>query len=207
MENTTYIIALVAYLGLATALLYRSPTHGWGFPMFILLYPIFLVAFFFAAAQFVILVWLALALLNMAVQSTYMKSSGVQKGLAGVMVASLFLWPVQFAAAINGSQTEKDERENKETNRQKIGELPATIKGTVSYAHHLGTEEGHDSVWLEEFGDLSFITDAKTFDRIGIAEGKVVSLTVDEREAPVELEVGKVLWITDGKSQDDKATA
>jgi len=118
------------------------------------------------------------------------------------MVASLFLWPVQFAGAVNSSQTEKAEFANREASREKIGDLPATIRGTVTYAHHHGTEEGHDSIWLEEFGDLSFMTDANTFDRIGIAEGNVVSLTVDEREAPVELEVGTVLWITDGKSVD-----
>jgi hypothetical protein len=202
LASTIFIIALVAYLGLATAILYRSPTHGWGFPVFILLYPIFLSAFFFATASFVMLVWLGLALANMSIQCVYMKSVGVQKGLAGIMVASLFLWPVQFAAAINSSQTGKEERENKEANREKIGALPATIKGTVSYAHHHGTEEGHDSVWLDKFGDLDFMTDAKTYDRIGIAEGKVVSLTVDERDAPSELEVGKVLWIIDGKSDD-----
>jgi len=202
LANTIFIIALVAYLGLATALLYRSPTHGWGFPMFILLYPIFLVAFFFTTARFVIFVWLGLALANMAIQYVYMKSAGEQEGLAGVMVASLFLWPVQFAAAINSSQTEKEERENKETNREKIGALPATIKGTVSFTHHHGTEEGHDSVWLDEFGDLDFVTDAKTYDQIGIAEGRVVSLVVDERDASRELGVGKVLWIIDGKSDD-----
>jgi len=203
MTNTAFIIALVAYLAVATTLLYRSPTHGWGFPMFILVYPIFLVVFFFATAQFVILVWLSLALVNMVIQYFFMKSEGVQIGHVGVMVASLFLWPVQFAAAINNSQTEKDERDNKDANREKIGPLPATIKGTVSYAHNHGTEEGHDSIWLDEFGDLSFVTDAKTFDRIGIAEGKIVSLTIDERDAPNELEAGTVLWIIDGKSEDD----
>jgi len=202
VANTIFIIALVAYLSLATALLYRAPTHGWGFPMFVLLYPIFLVAFFFATARFVMLVWLGLALANMAVQYVYMKSAGVKKGLAGVMATSLFLWPVQFAAAINSSETEKEARVNKESNRKNIGALPATIKGTVSYTHHHGTEEGHDSIWLDEFGDLDFMTDAKTYDRIGIAEGKRISLTVDERDAPSELEVGKVLWIIDGKSED-----
>ncbi|MGI9204023.1 MAG: hypothetical protein ACR2Q3_08430 [Woeseiaceae bacterium] len=199
MNNTIFIIALIAYLGLATVKLYRSPTHGWGFPMFILLYPVFLVAFFFATARFVAGIWFGLALTNMAVQYIYMKSVDVQEGLPGVLVASLFLWPVQFAAAINSSQTEKEERENKESNREKIGPLPATIEGTVSYAHHHGTAEGHDSVWLDEFGDLDFVTDAKTFDRIGIAEGKFVSLTIDERDAPSDLATGKVLWISDGK--------
>lgn len=202
MANTIFIIALVAYLGVATALVYRSPTRGWGFPMFIILYPIFLVALFIATARFVMLVWVGLALANMAIQSVYMKSVGVQTGLVGVMVASLFLWPVQFAAAINSSQTEKERRNSKEANREKIGALPATIKGTVSYAHHHGTDEGHESVWLDEYGDLDFMTDAKTYERIGIAEGKVVSLTIDECDAPSELEVGKVLWIIDGKSND-----
>jgi hypothetical protein len=202
LANTIFIIAIVAYLGLATVLLYRSPTHGWGFPMFILLYPIFLVAFFFATARVVMLVWLGLALANMAIQYIYFKSVGVQKGLGGVLVASLFVWPVQFAAVFNSAQTDTEEGENKEANREKIGALPATIKGTVSYAHHHGTEEGHDSVWLDEFGDLDFMTDAKTYDRIGINEGKIVSLTIDECDAPSELEVGKVLWIIDGKSDD-----
>ncbi len=191
---------LAAYLGVATVLLYRSPTHGWGFPMFLLLYAVFLVAFFFATPRFVLLVWLGLAAANMVFQGFYMKKEGVQKGLAAVMLASLFLWPVQFAAAINSSQTEKDRLENKKTNREKIGALPATIRGTVSYAHHHGTEEGHDSLWLEEFGDLDFMTDSKTYDRIGIAEGKAVSLTVEERAAPGEFKAGNVLWIVDGKS-------
>ncbi len=167
--------------------------------MFVLLYPIFLVALFFASFPVVLFVWLGLALANMAVQYNFMKRAGVRIGLAGVLIASLFLWPVQFAAAINSAQTEKEEHRNREANREKIGALPATVRGTVSYAHHHGTEEGHDSVWLEEFGDLSFMTDSGTYDRIGIAEGKVVSLIVDERDAPDGLATGKVLWITDGK--------
>ena len=200
MADTIFVIALLAYLGVATTFLYRSPAHGWGFPMFVLLYPLFLVAFFLVSAQVVLLVWLGLALVNMVIQYMYMRSVGGDKGFAGVLVASLFLWPVQFAASINSAQTEKEEHENKEANREKIGALPATVKGTVSYAHHHGTEEGHDSVWFEEFGDLAFMTDSRTYDRIGIAEGKVISLTVDERDAPGELEVGKVLWIIDGTS-------
>ena len=35
-----------------------------------------------------------------------------------------------------------------------------------------------------------------------IAEEKIVSLTVDERDTPGELEVGRVPWIIDGKSED-----
>jgi len=180
----------------------RNPAHGWGFPMFFMLYPIFLVAFIFASARVVLLVWLGLALANMAFQYIYMKNTGVKKVFAAVLVASSIFWPVQFAAAINSTQTEKEEHENREANREKIGALPATVNGTVSYAHHHGTEDGHDSVWLEEFGDLDFMTDSKTYDRIGIAEGKAVSLTVDERDAPAEFEVGKTLWIIDGEPGD-----
>lgn len=201
MTDTIFVFALAGYLGVATVMLFRNPAHGWGFLLFFLLYPIFFVACFFVAARVVFFVWLGLALANMGIQYFYMKSAGVKKGLgAAVLVTSLFLWPVQFAGAINSSQTEKEEHENREANREKIGPLPATIEGTVSYAHHHGTEEGHDSVWLEEFGDLSFVTDSKTYDRIGIAEGRVVSLTVDERDATEELEIGKVLWIIDGTS-------
>jgi len=121
LANTIITIALVAYLGIATTLVYRNPTHGLGFPMFIILYPIFLVAFFIATARFVMLVWAGLALANMAIQSVYMKSVGVQKGFVGVVLASLFLWPVQFAAAISSTQTEKERRSKKETNLEKIG--------------------------------------------------------------------------------------
>ena len=202
MADTIFVIALVAYLGLATTLLYRSPAHGWGFPMFVLLYPIFIAAFLFASARVVLLVWACLALVNMMIQYIYFRSVGAKKGIAGVLVASLFLWPVQVAAAISSAQTEQEEHEDREANRDKIGALPATVKGTVSYAHHHGTEEGHDSVWFEEFGDLEFMTDSRTYDRIGIAEGKIFSLTVDERDAPGELVVGQVLWIADGKSDD-----
>jgi hypothetical protein len=100
LANTIFITALVAYLGLATVLLYRSPSHGWGFPMFIFLYLLFLVAFFFASARLVMLVWLGLSLVNMAIQFIYMKRQRMPTGAAGVMFSSLFLWPVQFAATL-----------------------------------------------------------------------------------------------------------
>ena len=148
------------------------------------------------------LIWLGLSLVNMAIQFIYMKRQRVPTGSAGVMFASLFLWPVQFAAAINSAQTETSATENKEANRKKIGPLPAEIVGTVSYAHHIGTECGHDAIWLEEFGDLEFVMDSKQYDQIGIAEGKVFSLTVEERDAPSEIATGKVLWIIEGKSDD-----
>ena len=198
MANTIFAIALAAYLGVATTLLYRNPTGGWGFPMFFMLYPLFLAALLFATAGFVALIWVGLAVVNMLIQWQFMKREGVRNGLAAVLLASLGLWPVQFAAAVNSSQTGKAEAENREANRAKIGTLPATITGTVSYAHHHGTEEGHDSVWLEEYGDLDFMTDSKTFDQAGIEEGKVVSLTIEERIAPDGFKEENVLWIVDG---------
>lgn len=201
MVDTIFVIALVAYLGVATALLYRSPAHGWGFPMFVLLYAIFVVAFLFASVRVVLIVWLGLALANMAIQYVYMRSIGANKRLvAGALAASLLLWPVQSAAVISSARTEEEEHANEQASRAKIGALPATIKGTVSYSHHHGTEEGHNSVWIEELDDLAFLTDSRTYDRIGIAEGKAVSLIVDERDAPDELPAGKVLWILDGKA-------
>ncbi|MEL7185155.1 MAG: hypothetical protein AAFN50_01820 [Pseudomonadota bacterium] len=200
MADTIFIAGLVAYLAIATTLLYRAPTHGWGFPMFFLLYPLFLCAFLFASTRVVQLAWLSLAVLNMVFQFRYLASVGVKKGVIGILVASLIFWPLQFAGAINSSQTEEEERENQEQNRERIGPLPATISGTVSFTHHHGTEKGHDSVWLEEYGDLAFVTDAKTYDRIGIAEGKSVSLTIEERDATEALDAGNVLWIVDGSS-------
>jgi hypothetical protein len=202
LANTTFIIALVGYLAIATALLFRSPSRGWGFPMFVFIYPLFLAALFFVSARLVMLVWLSLSLVNMAIQFIYMKRQRVPTRAAGVMFGSLFLWPVQFAAAVNSSLTEQSTRKSKETGREKIGPLPATIRGTVSYTHHIGTEVGHDAVFLEEFGDLEFVTDSRKCDQIGITEGKILSLTVEERDAPDDIAAGKVLWIVDGKSED-----
>ena len=170
--------------------------------MFILIYPLFLVALFIASARVVIAAWLGLSLVNMAVQFVYLKRQRVSTGAAGVLFASLFLWPIQFAAAINSTETEKSEKASKIAARKEIGPLPATIRGTVSYTHHIGTEEGHDALWLEEFSDLEFFTDSETFDRIGVAEGKAVSLTLEERHAPADIAPGKVLWIVDGKADD-----
>lgn len=197
MGDILFITALAVYLAAATALLYRNPTHGWGFPMFVLIYPLFLAAFLFASSRTVVTTWLVLAVLNMPVQVIGLKRQAAQSNPTGVLIASLFLWPVQLAAMINSTQTAKEEQENKATNRAKLGELPATITGRVSYTHHIGTEAGHDTVWFEEFGDLDFLTDSKTYDRIGIAEGKTLSVRVEERDAPSDLATGKVLWIVD----------
>ena len=170
--------------------------------MLALLYPLFFVAILFASARLVIIVWLGLSLVNMAIHFIDMKRQRAPTRAAGVMFASLFLWPVQLAAAISNSQTDKSSQESKEASRKKIGRLPATIRGTVSYAHHIGSEVGHDVVFLEQFSDLEFMTESKLYDHIGIAEGKTLSLTVEERDAPSDIASGKVLWIIDGQSGD-----
>lgn len=202
IANIVFVAALAAYLGVATTLLYRNPTAGWGFPMFVFVYPVFLVAYFIADTLVVAGAWLLLAIANMPIQDAFMKREKASARPVGILIGPLLLWPIQFAAAINSSQTSSSMAENKNANRQKIGTLPASVRGTVSYTHHHGTEEGHDSVWLEEYGDLDFMTDSKTYDQIGIAEGRVVTLNIEEREAPDGLAEGKVLWITGGTTGD-----
>lgn len=202
MSDTLFLFALAAWLGMATVLLFRNPTHGVGFLLFILLYPLFLLAWFFVSSGTLVLAWLALAIANMPLQYLTMKRAGMATGIASTLLASVVLWPVQFAAVINSSQTAKSESQSRAENRAKLGPLPASVQGTVSYTHHHGTETGHDSVWLEEYGDLGFVTDSKTFDRIGIAEGKSVTLVVDEHADLSELGADDELWITDGRVAD-----
>ena len=201
--TAAFIIALALYLAVATVLLYRSPMWGWGFPMFVLVYPMFLLGFWIADTQIVMYLWLALAVANMPFQFISIKRQAIPTGTTGVLIGSLFLWPIQFAALINSNESEKMADESRKAGREKIGKLPADIAGTVSYIHFVDIDEGYDAVWLEEFGDLEFIVDAKTRDAIQLGDGKAYTLSVEERPAPTDYKSGDILWITGGTQMED----
>ena len=201
--TAAFIIALALYLAAGTVLLYRSPMWGWGFPMFVLVYPVFLLGFWIADTQIVMYVWLALAVANMPFQFISIKRQAIPTGTTGVLIGSLFLWPIQFAALINSNESEKMADESRKAGREKIGKLPADIAGTVSYIHFVDIDEGYDAVWLEEFGDLEFIVDAKTRDAIQLGDGKAYTLSVEERPAPTDYNSGDILWITGGTQMED----
>ncbi len=197
--NTAFIIGLGAYLLVATVLLYRSPMWGWGFPMFVFVYPIFLIGLLIADVRIVLYVWLALAVANMPILFISIKRQTIPTRTTGALMGSFFLWPIQFAATINSSESEKMAEEARRTGRRKIGPLPAEVTGTVSYIHHVDIDEGYDAIWLEEFDELEFMTDSKTYDDIGIADGRTFTFSVEERDAPADYAAGNILWITGGK--------
>ena len=201
--TAAFIIALALYLAVATVMLYRSPMWGWGFPMFVLVYPVFLLGFWIADTQIVMYLWLTLAVANMPLQFISIKRQAIPTGTTGVLIGSLFLWPIQFAALINSNESEKMADESRQAGRDKIGKLPADITGTVSYMHYVDIDDGYDAIWLEEFGDLEFMTDAKTLDEIKIVDGNRYTFSVEERAAPEDYKDGDILWITSGRGATD----
>ncbi|MEM9404206.1 MAG: hypothetical protein AAGA44_17185 [Pseudomonadota bacterium] len=198
-NDANFLSALFFYLMVATILLYRRPTDGMGFPMFLLVYPFFLIGFWYASITIVMVAWLALAVLNMPFQLNQLRRENAASGATGAIFASLFLWPIQFAAAVNNAESEKAANKRKNSAREKLGPLPAEATGKVSFTHYLDIDDGYDAIWLEEFDELEFMTDAQTRDRIGIGEGKTLKVQVEERDAPRDVKDGKVLWITGGE--------
>ncbi|MEM6512111.1 MAG: hypothetical protein AAF660_03775 [Pseudomonadota bacterium] len=192
---TAFCLSVVIYVAFASLVLYRSPHYGWGFPLFVLVYPMFIVAWFFVAIGDVLSTWLGLAVLNMLVQFITIRRQTIPVNPTSTLLASLLLWPIQLAAALSNSSSDRTTAKSKAENRQALGNLPATIVGVVSYTHHLDIDKGYDAVWLEEYGELEFFVEAKRFDELRIQEGRRISITVDEREAPEHVGEGKVLWI------------
>ncbi len=187
---------VLVYLGLATIVLYRSPSYGWGFPLFVLAYLVFIVAGFFIDTRELLITWLLFAIGNMFVQRWFMKRQGLSTSPA-VTLSSLLLWPIQFAAVIHNLSADAIAEVSKTESRERLGALPTTVTGVVSYTHHIDVDKGYDAVWLEEFDELEFIVEAARYDQLRIAEGKRITVTVDERDAPADLADGKVLWIVD----------
>ncbi len=150
----------------------------------------------------VLTAWLVLAIANVPVQYLALRRSSTHKNVVAIALSSLVFWPFQLAAILVRPKVSEPGAEAAADRPDKPSPLPATVRGTVSYCHHHGTERGHDSVWLKEYGDLAFVTDSATFDRIGIAEGRKLLLVVDEHADLAELGAEDALWITEGRLDD-----
>lgn len=190
---------VLAYLGIATVVLYRDPSHGWGFPLFVLAYLVFFVGGFFVDSGELLGSWLLFAIGNMFVQHVFMKRQALPTQ-STVLFSSLLLWPIQFAAVIHNLSADAIAEVSKAEGRERLGTLPATVTGVVSYTHHIDVDKGYDAVWLEEFGELEFIVEASRFDQLRIQDGKRITVTVDERDAPTDVAKGTMLWIVDGEA-------
>ena len=197
MALTVFLVFTIAYLCVAATLVYRNPSSGGGFPMFVLVYLVFFIGSFFVAGRDLLCAWLGIAILNMMVQWWSLRQQNTPMIAASVYVASLFLWPIQLAASIHNFRSDAIADVEKAEARQSIGPLPATITGTVFYTQHIDADTGYDAVWFEEFGELEFMTDARRFDELRLAEGKRVTVTVDERDAPEGVSKDRILWILD----------
>ena len=201
--DANFVTALLLYLGFASMLLYRNPGQGSGFSMFVFVYAVFLLGFWFASTTVVLIAWLALSIANMAYQLVALRHHDNPTGTTGLLVASVFLWPIQFATAVSSRAASRTEAARKTGARERIGPVPATITGTVSYTHHIDADDGYDALWLKEFDELEFMTASKLFDDIGIEEDKVFSLTIEERDIPNDVGSGKILWVTGGNLSAD----
>ncbi|MEM9335909.1 MAG: hypothetical protein AAGA33_13775 [Pseudomonadota bacterium] len=200
MALAIFSLILTVYLAIASSVLYRSPSHGWGFPMFVLVYPIFLVGWFFLSTNEAAVAWLVPAVANMLVQGMSIRRQKFRINPTATLIASLFLWPIQFAATLHNLSSDKIADLEKAAGRARIGALPGTASGTVSYTHHIDIDTGYELVWLKEYGELEFFIESSRFDALRIAEDRRFTFTVDEREAPKDLSDGKLLWILDGQS-------
>ncbi|ANM30501.1 hypothetical protein ABI59_14350 [Acidobacteria bacterium Mor1] len=203
IANIGFVLIVVGYLGVATRLTLRSPNSGCGLPMFLLSYFWFLAGLLLVDLRVVAGTWLVLAGINMVVQFIYLRSLPIKQSPLPVLLASFFMWPLQFGATVSAIVSERVSENDRATQRKRIGTLPAVVRGTVSFSHHIGSEKGEDLFWLEEYGELGFRIDAALYDRIGVAEGAVVQLTVDA--VPPDAEVGSSadeLWVTAGERVD-----
>jgi hypothetical protein len=179
-----FLTGVAAILFVATILLITRTRAGLGFALCFCLYPVFLVAVFIVDGETLLATWLTLAVLNMAIQYVYLRREQVSQGIPSVMFASLFLWPVQYGGVLMGESQRRESAEAAGRQLASIGTLPATITGTVSYAHHIDTEPAEDLVWLEEYPDLELWIDSELYDEIGVAEGRHLSITIEERPDP-----------------------
>ena len=195
MENQNFILIIVGYVTFSSLLLLSRAVSQIGFLFFLLLYPIFFIALFFVDFSNLVMLWVGFALLNIPAQLLYLKKHNVKNQVTTVVISTFFLWPVQFAALALGTQDEKQAEKNRKQNREKIGKLPATITGTVSFIHYIDSEPGADMISLEEYGELEFFVHSDLSQRLGIAEGETYTFTVDEGDGSIIGEKDKILWV------------
>lgn len=193
----TVALLLLAYVAVATLILVRL--KNW-------------VGVFLVCASFLVfpyaadydmgaaaLVWLLAAIANVPFQYAHFRKTGVGKFHPSVAVASLFIWPIQAAALVFSADQAKESASSKAGALEKIGTLPATVRGVVGYSHHIGSEPPYEMVWLESYGELDFIMSAELYDEIGVEEGAEIELQVEERSGDIVSSEDPVIWATSGR--------
>jgi hypothetical protein len=196
MGNAIFLLATTVALLSAIFKLRPHSREGLGFALCCCLYVIFAAGFFIASSALVVSLWLVLAVANMVMQYRALPKQ-LDAGFAPVvLLASLFIWPVQLPALRISQNDEAAESLAREKARARLGALPSTVSGTVSFTHHIDSEVGEEMVWLEEYEALEFWLTSELFERIGIAEGRRASLSVEERAEPGDQD--RTLWIIDG---------
>ncbi len=144
-------------------------------------------------------VWLLAGALNVPFQNMHFKKFGVGRFSPSVAIASLFIWPIQGSALVFSAEQEQASRASRRNARKKIGASPATVSGTVTFTHHIGSDRGEDMVWLDSCGDQEFYVSASLYDEIGIQEGAAIELSIEERSGEMVSSEEPVLWATAGK--------
>ena len=120
MALTVFLLSTLVYLGIASILVYRKPSSGGGFPMFVLVYLVFFIGSFFVAGRDLLFAWLGIAIFNMTVQWWSLRQQKTPMLSVSVYVASLFLWPIQLAASIHSFRSDAIADVEKAESRQSI---------------------------------------------------------------------------------------
>lgn len=185
----------------------------------LLFYPITVVLEFYYHWSFLLVFWLIMAVLNTFVCKILDRIEGVKEPwvqLLPLMLNSIMFWPIQFwtvfdkdiwSNAISDDlnidpeilkQIDTDKPKQVEAEKQLISQLPTTVKGTVSFEHHLDSDAGHDMLWLLEIPDVPLYITSKLYVEIGIEEGKQFQFDLTKE---IGTEVGiedDVAWVVSG---------
>ncbi len=199
MVIDSFLIFLLLYLLIAVVLFGMKSTAQVGFIWMLLLYPVFFIGAFFTSFLILVLAWLVLSVINMPLQVAYLRTQNVKTIPLTVIWASFLLWPIQLAALGLNVRDEQRTKKNQRRVEKELGELPTQITGTVSFFHHIDIGSGKDMVFLEEYDDVAFYMDSALFDSIGVEEGKVVSLMVEQRNGSIVKQRGDIFWAINGK--------
>ncbi len=143
--------------------------------------------------------WLLAGALNAPFQYMHFKKFGFGRFSPSVVIASLFIWPIQGSALVFGADQAQASRTSRQNARKKIGASPAAVSGVVTFAHHIGSDTGEDMVWLDSYGDQEFFMSASLYDEIGIQEGAAIELSIEERSGEIVSSEEPILWATAGK--------
>ncbi len=195
MRGEYFLILLFGYLTIATAILVIRATRSIGFIMYVLVYPLVLTAYFFVPVMAVVGTWFMFVILTVVALVLDARRHVAARLNPAVFVSSIFIWPVQLAALVTSLRFDLETQYKRNQARAVLGELPATVTGTISFTHHIDQGDGVDMLWLQEYGELEIFIDAALFDQYELGEGKSVTLTVDETDGTRIGSQEKILWV------------